>query len=165
MITKPDEVAVLLTVLTYFSVPILTAIFGDGSIEVGYHVVTTKMSLSWPGQGSRWQVGQVWTNREGGNLSLQLLSKLTLLTVGDWGCSQQHGDMWQGDLAGGQQIFTWIPFSNSPRSCQRRWSLLTLGVRLSRWEIWRKRWTSSLTPFNSYGLLLEFCKHLWSVFS
>ena len=43
MITKSDGVAVLLTILTYFSIPILTAIFGDGSIEVGYHVVTTNM--------------------------------------------------------------------------------------------------------------------------
>ena len=29
--------AVLLTIITYFSSPILTAIFGDGSLEVGSH--------------------------------------------------------------------------------------------------------------------------------
>ena len=31
-------VAVLLTIITYFSSPILTAIFGDGSLEVGNHI-------------------------------------------------------------------------------------------------------------------------------
>jgi len=34
LITISDGVAVLLTIITYFSTPILTAIFGDGSVEV-----------------------------------------------------------------------------------------------------------------------------------
>ena len=37
IITTTAGVAVLLTIITYFSTPIMTNIFGDGSIEVISH--------------------------------------------------------------------------------------------------------------------------------
>ena len=47
-------VAVLLTIITYFSSPILTAIFGDGSLEVRNHIPEKSSNICFePGGGHR----------------------------------------------------------------------------------------------------------------